>query len=138
MALRIDQPIGDQPCESSGSTGKVCVKGSGASNGGVLAKRVCAKIYQPNSPPSNPSAGPPPDAVCVTPNADATWCIGMVDGAQCSAQPPFPENIVFVWAEFVVSGSSSSSSSASSSGSVFEVASQLFNGKQQASVPQCC
>jgi hypothetical protein len=106
--------------------------------GGQLAIRVCAKIYQPPDKPANPNAGPPPDAACVAPNANGTWCIGMVDGAACSAQAPFPQNDAWVWAEYTAGSSSSSSSSSSSGGFIYEVVKERFGGKKQANVPPCC
>ncbi len=131
MALVIEQPSGDQPCKD----GEVCVKGSGAIDNGQPADRVCVKIYQPPNEPANPSAGPPSDAVCVVPNPDGTWCIGMVPGANCSKQQPYPDNEAWVWAGY---SDDSGSSSSSSSGTTWQVASQVFQGKGQDTVPECC
>src|ERR1700694_1030978 len=102
--MNVDQPAGLAPCRC-GDSGAVCVKGHDAFYGGVLARRVYVKIYQPPNGPPQPQDVPPSGTPYCTPNADGTWCMGYLSGAVCATAPgPYPDNRIWVWGEFLEQG----------------------------------
>ena len=127
--MDVEQPYGLTPCDCSGTTGSVCVKGDDALYAGLLARMIYAMIYQPPDGPSNPGDGPPGGCATCVPKADGTWCIGYVSGAACAASPtPAPQNQIWVWAEF----------SDPDLGIYYVIVSQPFQGQCQADLPPCC
>lgn len=137
MPLTITTPAGLVDCDCAGGN-RVCVKGTGAKRDNQLANGVWVKIYLPPDGPS-PTTQPPTDAVQATRDSDGNWTAGLLGGAACSNGPPYTDCKVWVWAGFTNSSSSSSSSSSgsSSSGTVYEVATSLFQGKCSATTPSC-
>ena len=130
MSVSISMPAGLVDCDCAGGN-KVCVKGTGAIRNGQVARVVKAKIYIPPAAPS-PVTPPPSDAASTTPDSSGNWTIGMLGGGSGSNGPPYTDCKVWVWAEY-----DNSSSSSSSSGPIYEVASQLFQGRCATNLPPC-
>ncbi len=118
VADHADEMIGRQQ-QAGYCSGHICAEGTASlpEKGKVLATnptKIYAKIYRSRVDPPY-AAHPPADAVTVTPTG-SNWSFPALRGVNYSANSPYPDNTVVIWAEF--------------DGGRFENSGARFKGKQ--------